>query len=268
MAKTFGFIGAGNMGGALAQAAATAVGGENIFLADLMKEKAETLAAKLGANAVTGATIVKDCDVIFLGVKPQVMAETLAELAPMLQWRTTPFLLVSMAAGVCIRDIQRMTSEEYPIIRIMPNIPASVGSGVILYDTSETVTKEMETTFRYGMTYAGIVDRLPEKLIDAGSALSGCGPAFVSLFIEALADGAVACGLPRDKALLYAIGTVKGTAAMLQESGMHPAQLKDAVCSPGGSTIAGVKALENGSLRGDVMNAVEAAFHRTTELGK
>ena len=268
MAKTFGFIGAGNMGGALAQAAATAVGGENVYIADLVTEKAYTLAAKLGANAVTGATIIKTCDVIFLGVKPQVMESTLDELAPMLDWRTTPFVLVSMAAGISIADIQRMTSDEYPIIRIMPNIPASVGSGVILYDTSDKVTKEMEATFRHSMAYAGIVDRLPEKLIDAGSALSGCGPAFVSLFIEALADGAVACGLPRDKALLYAVGTVKGTAAMLQETGMHPAQLKDAVCSPGGSTIEGVKALENGSLRGDVMNAVRAAFLRTQELGK
>ncbi|MBO5868589.1 MAG: pyrroline-5-carboxylate reductase [Oscillospiraceae bacterium] len=268
MAKTIGFIGAGNMGGALAKAAAKAVGGENVFLADLMAEKAAALAEKLGAKAVTGTQVVAECDVVFLGVKPQVMASTLEELAPVLEKRTTPFLLVSMAAGVCIRDLQKLTSEKYPIIRIMPNIPASVGSGVILYDTSDAVTQEMEDTFRAAMSQAGIVDKLPEKLIDAGSALSGCGPAFVSLFVEALADGAVACGLPREQALLYAIGTVQGTAAMLLESGMHPAQLKDAVCSPGGSTIEGVKALENGSLRGDVMNAVKAAFRRTCELGK
>jgi pyrroline-5-carboxylate reductase len=118
------------------------------------------------------------------------------------------------------------------------------------------------------MACAGLVDRLPEKLIDAGSALSGCGPAFVSLFVEALADGAVACGLPRAQALSYAAQTVAGTAKMLLESGQHPGQLKDAVCSPGGSTIAGVAALEQGAFRAAVIEAVANAYQRTLELGK
>ena len=118
------------------------------------------------------------------------------------------------------------------------------------------------------MRFAGLVDHLPEKLIDAGSALSGCGPAFVCLFVEALADGAVACGLPRDKALNYAAQTLAGTATMLLKSGMHPGQLKDAVCSPGGTTIAGVKAMEESGFRAGAMDGVVSAYQRTLELGK
>ena len=118
------------------------------------------------------------------------------------------------------------------------------------------------------MRFGGLLDRLPEKLIDAGSAVAGCGPAFVSLFIEALADGGVAAGLPRAKAMEYAAQMLLGTAALAMETGKHPAQLKDEVCSPGGSTIAGVRALEQGGFRAAVMNAVDAAFLRTKELGK
>ena len=139
---------------------------------------------------------------------------------------------------------------------------------MILYDASEKVTGEMLELFRKGMSDAGILDALPEKLIDAGSAVTGCGPAFVDLFIEALADGGVACGLPRDKAMVYAAQMVLGSAKLVLESGKHPGQLKDAVCSPGGSTIAGVRALEQNAFRGTVMEAVDAAFVRTKELGK
>ncbi|MBR2310941.1 MAG: pyrroline-5-carboxylate reductase [Oscillospiraceae bacterium] len=264
----FGFIGAGNMGGALARAVAKAVAPENITLSDAFKEKAAELAAKLGAKADTAEAVAEKCHFVFLGVKPQVMAAMLSQIAPALKARKDSFVLISMAAGVAIADIQKMAGSDYPVIRIMPNIPASVGSGVILFDTTDNVSEADVAAFQKAMAGAGVVDRLPEKLIDAASALSGCGPAFVSLFIEALADGAVACGLPRDKALLYAAATVKGSAAMVLETEMHPAQLKDAVCSPGGTTIAGVKALEEGAFRGATMNAVKAAYGRTLELGK
>jgi len=118
------------------------------------------------------------------------------------------------------------------------------------------------------MSRTGVLDELPEHLIDAGCALSGCGPAFFCQFMEALADGAVECGLPRDKAMLYAAQTALGTAELIRNSGQHPAALKDAVCSPGGSTIAGVHALEAGGVRAAAMNAVCAAYQRTKELGK
>ena len=266
--KTFGFIGTGNMGGALARAAAKVVSSENLLLSDGYAPVAEALAAELGCKAVAVNTVAVSAEVIFLGVKPQVMATMLAGIAPFLAARTDDFVLVSMAAGLSIADIRRMARGNYPVIRIMPNIPVKSGSGVILYDYSENVTEEMVETFRHAMTYAGHVDKLPEHLIDAGSALSGCGPAFVSLFVEALADGAVACGLPRAKAMAYAEQTLLGTAKYLLESGVHPGQLKDAVCSPGGSTIEGVLALEAGGFRAAAADAVVSAFEKTKELGK
>jgi pyrroline-5-carboxylate reductase len=173
-----------------------------------------------------------------------------------------------MAAGVAMADIRGMVGADYPIIRIMPNTPVAVGQGMVLYDHTENVSEEALAAFRDFMGFAGRLDPLPEKLIDAGSAVSGCGPAFACLFMEALADGGVACGLPRAKAMEYAAQMLLGTAALALESGQHPGQLKDAVCSPGGSTIAGVRALEQGGFRAAAMNAVEEAYYRTLELGK
>lgn len=268
MNNTFGFIGTGNMGSALARAAAKNLAATNIILSDSYAPVAEKLAQELGCCAVSVDTVAANATFIFLGVKPQVIASMLGGIAPILTKRTDRFVLVSMAAGVPIEDIRRMAGGDYPVIRIMPNIPASVGGGVILYDITENVSKDEVSIFCDVMAAAGLVDRLPEKLIDAGSALSGCGPAFVSLFVEALADGAVACGLPRAQALNYAAQTVAGTAKMLLETGTHPGQLKDAVCSPGGSTIAGVAVLEQGAFRASVMEAVANAYARTLELGK
>ena len=268
MNNTFGFIGAGNMGGALARCAAKALKSQDILLADQCAEKAAALAAEIGCQTADTAAVAKSCGYIFLGVKPQVMEHMLASIAKVLAQRTDSFVLVSMAAGVSIADIRRMAGGDYPVIRIMPKIPVSVGSGVILYDATQNVSEESIGFFCEGMRHAGLLDRLPEKLIDAGSALSGCGPAFASLFIEALADGAVACGLPRDKAMAYAAQTLLGTARMLLEKEQHPGQLKDAVCSPGGSTIAGVGAMEQGGFRASTMEAVVSAYQRTLELGK
>ena len=262
---TVGFIGTGNMGGALARVAAKTQ--SEIFLSDKAADKAEALAKELGARSVTMAEAAL-CDYVFLGVKPQMLADLLKELSPVLALRKTPGTIVSMAAGVAMADIQRMLGFDYPIIRIMPNTPVAVGSGVILYDTTEQVSLEATAGFVAILSQAGLLNRLPESLIDAGSAVSGCGPAFAAMFMEALADGAVACGLPRDKAMTYAAQMTLGTAKLLLETGQHPGQLKDAVCSPAGSTIAGVDALEANGFRGAVMSAVQAAFVRTKELGK
>lgn len=263
----FGFIGTGNMGGALARAAAKAVGKENMLLSDAYAPVAEKLAEELGCQAVAVSQVAQKADFIWLGVKPQVMAAMLGDIKEILAKRQD-FVLVSMAAGLTMADIQKMAGGDYPVIRIMPNLPVQVGAGMILYDCTDTVSEEARKAFEQSMAFAGALDRLEEKLIDAGSALSGCGPAFVSLFAEALADGAVACGLPRDKALRYAQQTLLGTAQMLQQTGIHPGVLKDRVCSPGGSTIAGVAALEQGGFRASAMEAVEAAYQRTLELGK
>jgi len=268
MNNTFGFIGTGNMGGALARAAARAMAPEAVFLSDRAAQKAQALADTLGCRTLSVEDTAKTCGYIFLGVKPQVIAALLKQIAPILRSRSDEFVLVSMVAGVSIGDIRRMAGADYPVIRIMPNTPVAVGSGVILYDETENVTQEQVKQFCENMRFAGLLDHLDEHLIDAGSAVSGCGPAFVCQFLEALADGGVACGLPRDKAQEYAAYTIMGAAKLVLESGEHPAKLKDAVCSPGGSTIMGVKALEDGGLRSAAIQAVIAAYQKTKELGK
>ena len=267
MNNTFGFIGTGNMGGALAKAAAKAMPAENIYLANRTAAKAEALAKELSCHAVPVEQAAQ-CGYIFLGVKPQMMKDLLSELAPILSARQDSFVLVSMAAGLTMADIQSMAGGEYPVIRIMPNTPVAVGGGTVLYDATENVSDAVLAQFCQNMRCAGFLDRLPEKLMDAGTAVAGCGPAFACLFMEALADGGVACGLPREKAMRYAQQMLLGTAQLAITTGQHPGQMKDAVCSPGGSTIAGVQALEDSAFRAAAIGAVKAAFARTKELGK
>ena len=264
----FGFIGAGNMGGALAKAACKSIVPEGVVLADHALAKARTLATQLGCMVADNETVAARSEFIFLGVKPQMMADMLAGIAPILAARKDRFILVTMAAGLTMEQICRMAGGDYPVIRIMPNTPASIGCGMILYTANDLVTPEEKTRFVGNLIGAGKFDELPESLIDAGSAVSGCGPAFVYMFIEALADGGVAAGLPRAKAMEYAAQTVRGAAQLILESGQHPGLLKDAVCSPGGSTIMGVRALEMGGFRAATINAVLDACERTKELGK
>ena len=170
-------------------------------------------------------------------------------------------LLVTMAAGKTLEQICAAAGTER-VIRIMPNTPAAVGKGLTVYACAQGVAAQDEALFKEALAYAGILDPLDEKLMDAAMAVSGCGPAYVYMFAEALADGAVACGLPREKADLYAAATLAGAAEMLLQSGLHPGKLKDAVCSPGGTTIEGVLALENGAFRGTVSGAVTAAYKK------
>lgn len=268
MEYTYGFIGAGNMGGALAQAVVRTVGGKRVMLSCRSPKNAETRAAALGCAATDNIRIAESCDYIFLGVKPQMMAEALEGIAPRLAARQKPFVLVTMAAGLTCERISELAGGSYPVIRIMPNTPASIGKGMILATRNGLVSDEIFENLKSALCAAGTVDELEERLIDAGSALSGCGPAFVYLFIEALADGGVACGLSRSKAVEYAAETVAGSAAMVLETGLHPGQLKDAVCSPAGSTIEGVGALEEHGFRAAAISAVKAAFNRTKALGK
>lgn len=265
MNKTIGFIGCGNMGGSIARAVAKT--GVNVLLSDTFSSKAKELAKEIKATATDNSTISKSADVVFLGVKPQVMANTVSEIKSEISKKEN-ILVISMAAGLSTQKIIEMFGKNIKLIRIMPNTPVGVGKGMILYSVTEQVTSDDISTFTEIMQYAGEIDFVDEKLIDAGSAVSGCGPAFVYMFIEALADGGVMCGLPRDKAIKYATQTLLGSAELLKSSGKHPGELKDAVCSPGGSTIEGVKALENGAFRGTVINAVSESFNKTKELGK
>ena len=262
----FGFIGVGNMGGALARAAAKKISGPSLLLANRSPEKAQRLAAELGGQVSDNATIAGAADYIFLGVKPQMLPGVLEGLAPVLLARQSPFVLVSMAAGTSIAKVRQLAGGDYPVIRIMPNTPAAIGQGMILYAPSENVSTGALETFLDSMSGAGRFARLEERLIDAGSAVSGCGPAFVDLFLEALADGGVACGLPRATAMELAAQMVLGSAALALSGGRHPAQLKDAVCSPGGTTIQGVRALEKNGFRSAVMEAVIAAYEKNFDL--
>ena len=263
--QTLGFIGTGNMGGALAQAAAKN-NNNRLLLANRHPEKAQRLREKIGGELTDSRSAAAKADYIFLGVKPQMLEALFAEIRDTLSARTDRFVLVSMAAGTSMEKVQRLAGGDYPVIRIMPNTPVSIGEGMILYACSKELRQEEKNAFLEAMAAAGRFSPLEEKLIDAGSAVSGCGPAFVDLFIEALADGGVACGLPRAQALEFAAQMTAGSARLILESGRHPGELKDAVCSPGGTTIQGVRALEEAGFRAAVINAVIAAYEKNFKL--
>lgn len=265
--KTIGFIGCGNMGGAMARAVCRVADPAGVVLANRTPAKAQALAQALGCRTGSNEDAA-GCGLVFLGVKPQMMAGMLAPLQPLFAARAARgerFVLCTMAAGLTMDQIRRMADGDYPVVRINPNIPSAYGEGMIPYCTLG-VTPEEEAAFCQLMAGAGRADPIAENLIDAASCVSGCGPAWACQFIEALADGGVACGLPRAKAQQYAAQMVLGTAKMLLETGGHPGAMKDAVCSPGGTTIQGVRVLEERGFRGAAMDAVLAAYDKTCKL--
>ena len=273
--KKAAFIGTGNMGGALARAAVRALGPGQVVLANRSFEKAAALGEALGCLAVEdNLTALQLADYIFLGVKPHMMADLLETLAPALaryHGAGADKVLVSMAAGLRMEDMRphlKQAGYDVPLLRIMPNTCVAIGQGMTALCAGERVEKVHIQAIEEILSASGKVERVPESLFDQFSALAGCGPAFVYPYIEALTDGAVSTGIPRRQALEYAARTVLGAAAMVLESGKHPGQLKDEVCSPGGSTIAGVAELERGGLRAAAINAVQAAYRRNGELGK
>jgi len=260
---TYGFLGCGNMGGAIASRLAQST--KNITVSD-RSGRAKALAEKLGIAYADTVSVARDCDTIFLAVKPQMLREVLTPLRPMLALRRP--LLVSMAAGITLEQVQELAGCALPIIRIMPNTPTAVGMGVIPYCRNELVKDRLLAEWIVDMQPCGTPDPLEERLMDAASALSGSGPAYFYMMLDALADGAAACGMPKAKALDYAARTMAGAAQMYLEEKRHPAELKDAVCSPGGSTLAGVQALEAAGFRSAVMECVAAAFRKNKDLGK
>jgi pyrroline-5-carboxylate reductase len=272
MDRTIVCIGSGNMGNALMKGAAGIVGPGHIFFTDEDKAKAQAAAQALGAGVLSSnGEGARKGDYLFLAVKPQVMPEVLGEIASALEVRKGNLkAVVSMAAGWSIGKIQSLLQGHgavgVPVVRIMPNTPALISRGMIALCGSAEAAAEDLAELETILSAAGVVDRVEERYLDAVTGLSGSGPAFVYMFIEALADGGVQAGLPRDKALRYAAQTVLGSAAMVLETGKHPGELKDMVCSPGGTTIAGVAALEQGAFRGTVMGAVEAAWQRAGNL--
>lgn len=265
MFTTIGFIGCGNMGGALARGVRMAGPEVELFFANRSPEKAQTLARELVGQEQSNHWVARNCSLIFLGVKPQRMGEVLADLAPVLAARTDRFVLLTMAAGLTTQTIRDMAGGDYPVVRIMPNTPCAIGAGVVQMCCLGVTEMEKEE-LKNLLSGAGLVDELDEGMIDAACALSGCGPAFAYLFLDALARGGVSCGLPEDKALLYAAKMLEGAAKLAARSDLTPEQLKQAVCSPGGATIQGVHVLERANFPDTVMEAVKAAYKRTLEL--
>jgi len=264
-------IGSGNMGYALMKGACGQTSETDIFFTDAEIEKAQASADSLKAKVIkSNIEAVEKGDFIFLAIKPQIMPQVLAEISDTVKKRInagSPPVIISMAAGWSIKKIQGSVSAKLPVVRIMPNTPALIGKGMIALSSSPEVPAQKIAELEKLLTGAGIVDKVEENYLDAVTGLSGSGPAYVYMFIEALSDGGVRAGLPREKAMRYAIQTVLGSAAMAKETGKHPGELKDMVTSPGGTTIAGLAALEDGAFRGTVISAVEAAWKRSTELG-
>ena len=261
-----GFIGCGNMGSALAGSVMKNPQ-TKVYISDFLSEKALAFAKETGAIATDNLSIAENCDFIFLAVKPANFSATIEPLRQAFK-KNEKSVIVTIAAGLSLDKVGAMVGDPHPIIRIMPNTPVLLGKGMITWCKNTLVSDGDCEKFKALLSGAGRLDEIDEKLIDAASAVAGCGPAFVYMFIEALSDGAVECGLPRDKAMTYAAETLAGAAEMVLKTGKHPGQLKDEVCSPGGSTIEGVRALEDGKFRANTASAVIAAYEKTKKLGK
>jgi pyrroline-5-carboxylate reductase len=263
-----GFLGAGRMATALARGWLNAglVSADNIRASDPVVQARSAFEKEMSVRVLdSNRAVVEQSDVVVLAVKPQNMAGLCAEIRPLLAAR---HLVVSIAAGVTLRQLADCLGAERRLLRVMPNTPCLVGASASAFAAADTATPADVALVERLLNAVGRAFAVPEKLLDAVTGLSGSGPAFVFVVIEALSDGGVRMGLPRDIATVLAAQTVLGSAKMLLETGLHPGILKDMVASPGGTTIAGLHALERAGLRAALMDAVEAATLRAVELGK
>jgi pyrroline-5-carboxylate reductase len=263
-----GFLGAGRMATALARGwlGAGLVRTGHCRASDPSPAARQAFTAETGCSAgPDNRAVAAASDVLVLAVKPQSMPGLLAEVRPEVEGRAP--LVVSVAAGVTLRQLADGLGAGCRLVRVMPNTPCLVGASASGYAAGARATADDVALVDRLLHAVGRAFRLPEALLDAVTGLSGSGPAFVYVMIEALADGGVRVGLPRDVATALAAQTVLGAARMVLETGQHPGALKDAVASPGGTTIAGLHALERAGVRGALMDAVEAATRRATELG-
>lgn len=266
--ERIGFIGAGQMATALGQGMVKAglVPADGLSASDPLAEARERFTQATGAQATAdNLRTVAESDVIFLAVKPQQMAGVLAELRGKV---TADKLVVSIAAGVRLAVLSQGLGGEPRLVRVMPNTPCLVGQGACGYCLGGKATADDGRLVDSLLAAVGVAYQVDEKLLDAVTGLSGSGPAFVYVIIEALSDGGVRMGLPRQVATALAAQTVRGAAEMVLATGEHTGVLKDRVASPGGTTIAGLAALESGGLRAALMAAVEAATRRSVELGQ
>ena len=261
IARTVGFIGAGVMGEALIRGMLNAGVAEvrNLYAADPSAERRRALAPVLGEHVLSDSrTLVGACQVVVLAVKPGMVPAVGKEIAVGL---APKHLVISIAAGVSLAALQEALGTDR-LVRVMPNTPARVGAGASAYCTGAGATDEDAALVEEMLGAVGICVRVEEKHMDAVTGLSGSGPAYVYLVIEALSDGGVRMGLPRDVATRLAAQTVLGAAKMVLETGQHPGQLKDQVATPGGTTIEGLHALEGAGVRRAFMDAVVAATEK------
>jgi pyrroline-5-carboxylate reductase len=265
--KKLGFIGAGNMGEALFKGliATKAAKPGQIFVSARRFERVQELIKTYGVGGGSNVEVARQCDVLVLAVKPQILDQVLRGISPEV---SRDKLIISVAAGVPIAAIERRLHPPVRIVRAMPNTPATVGAGATAMALGEHATEADLGTAKTIFDSVGLTVVLDESQLDAVTGLSGSGPAYLFLIIEALADAGVKVGLSRRASLQLAAQTVLGSAKLLIESGQHPGVLKDGVTSPGGTAIAGLHTLEAGGLRNVLMNAVEAATRRSRELGE
>jgi pyrroline-5-carboxylate reductase len=263
-----GFLGAGKMATALAQGwlAAGLASVARSLASDPLPAAREAFTVATGIRTtISNREVVAASDLLVLAVKPQSMKALLAEIQPVL---SSQHLVVSIAAGITLRQLAEGLGAACRLMRVMPNTPCLVGASASGYAPAETATPADIALVGRLLGAVGRAFAVPEHLLDAVTGLSGSGPAFVYVMIEALSDGGVRVGLPRDVATVLAAQTVFGAAKIVLETGTHPGLLKDMVASPGGTTIAGLHALERGGVRAALMDAVEAATKRSAELGR
>ena len=264
---TISCIGTGAMGGAIMRAVCALTSKfdvSQIKVTDKNTEAGKKFAAKNGCTFVATNKEALASKYIFLAVKPQFLGDVFDEIKDAIP---ADSVVISMAAGVKLEKLQNFAPKAR-FVRMMPNVCAQIGEAMTAVTKSASVTTEEFAEVKEILSAAGKVEEVPEKLMDCVTAVSGSGPAFVFMFIEALADAAVRCGMPRAQAYTYAAQTVYGSAGMVLQSGTHPAVLKDMVCSPAGTTIEGVAALEKNNFRNAVIEAVTAACDRSIALGK
>ena len=261
-----GFIGTGNMGSSIIKGILSSKfeENENINIFDLDKDKVNNLVKEYGINAVNSEKeLAENCDIIILSVKPHIIPIVLKNLSGNVKKDT---IILTIAAGISISVIENALGEDKKVVRTMPNTPAQVLSGMTAVTFNKNIeNSEKEIIFKLLNSFGKSVE-IEEKLMHAYTGISGSLPAYVYMFMEALADGGVLCGMPRNKAYEIVAQTVAGSAKMLLETGKHPGQLKDEVCSPAGTTIEAVRVLENGNFRGNVIEAVVACTEKSKEM--
>ena len=273
LAQKIAFIGTGQMATALAVGfLRELLRSEQIYGYDPLETSRAAFAAKAGAGVQlcdSATEAVKGANVVILAVKPQVMHDAIQPLAAAIKSGSqSPPLVVSIAAGISIAKLEQLLPSGTHVIRVMPNTPCLIGRGASGLATGSAATADDARMISELLATVGIVEVVPEPLLDAVTGLSGSGPAYVFQMIEALSDGGVKMGLPRATATRLAAQTLAGAAEMLLSTGQHPGVLKDAVTSPGGTTIAGLHAMEQGGVRAALIDAVEAATLRSRELGQ